>query len=70
MIGKTLLDLKDSDGKPFIREFIAVGQSSAGRGWVDYKWTNPVTKKVEAKTSYIVRLVGTDVVLGVGVYAD
>jgi signal transduction histidine kinase len=70
LIGKNFIDLKDSDGKLFIREFITVGQSTSGRGWVDYKWTNPISKKVEAKTSFMVRVAGSDVVLGVGAYAD
>jgi signal transduction histidine kinase len=70
LIGKNFIDLKDSDGKAFVREFIAVGQSAGGRGWVDYKWTNPLSKKVEAKTSYMVRVAGSDVVLGVGAYAE
>jgi cytochrome c len=36
--------------------------------WVDYKWQNPVSKAVEPKTSYEIR-VGDDVV-GVGAYSQ
>ena len=62
LIGRDLIDLKDTEGKPLIQEFVAVKNS----GWVDYKWPNPVTKKIEPKATYLVR-VGTYLV-GVGAY--
>jgi len=63
LIGRSVLDLKDVDGKPFNREFQAIKDA----GWVDFKWQNPLTKAVELKTMYGVR-VGDDIV-GVGAYA-
>jgi hypothetical protein len=65
VIGKSLLKLKDADGKAFIQEMLDVANSK-GEGWVDYKWPNPVTKKVESKSSFI-KKVG-DMIVGVGVY--
>jgi cytochrome c len=62
LIGKDLIDLKDVEGKAFVRDFVAVQDAA----WVDYKWQNPQTKQVEAKTSYIVRV--GDVIVGVGAY--
>jgi signal transduction histidine kinase len=50
LIGKSMLDLKDVDGKPFNREVQAVKEA----GWVDYKWMDPQTKQVGPKTSYVV----------------
>ena len=47
LIGKLVIDLKDVDGKPFVREFLAIKDA----GWVDYKWQDPVTKAVEAKAA-------------------
>lgn len=35
-------------------------------GWVDYKWQNPVTKAIEAKATYMVRVGQLSV--GVGAY--
>jgi len=64
LIGKNLIDLKDVDGKAFVRDFVAVTDAA----WVDYKWQNPETNKVEAKTSYIIRV--GDVVVGVGAYKN
>lgn len=52
LIGQHMIDLKDADGKLFVREIISVANTK-GSGWVDYKWTNPQTKKVEKKTSFI-----------------
>jgi cytochrome c len=65
LIGKTLLNIKDADGKLFVQDIIALGKDK-GEGWVDYKWPNPVSHKVEAKSSYI-KKVG-DYIVGVGVY--
>lgn len=66
LIGKNLIDLKDQDGKYLIRELAAVA-NGPGSGWVDYKWPNPLTNKIEDKTSYVEKL-GTDYFVGVGVY--
>jgi signal transduction histidine kinase len=64
LIGKSMLDIKDSNGKEFCKEFVAVGKK--GSGWVDYKWTNPASKKIESKKTYL-EAVG-DVIIGAGVY--
>ncbi|HYD98588.1 MAG TPA: cache domain-containing protein [Alphaproteobacteria bacterium] len=52
LIGKNLKDLKDTDGKFLIQEMIKLA-AAGGDGWVDYKWQNPVSKKIEAKSSYV-----------------
>lgn len=62
LVGKNLIDLKDVDGKPLIREIVA----TAPAGWVDYKWQNPQTKAIEQKRAYVVR--SGDYVVGVGAY--
>lgn len=51
LIGKDLYNLKDTDGKQFIKEIVDKAKVS-NNGWVDYKWTNPVSKKVEQKSIY------------------
>lgn len=65
LVGKRLLDLKDVDGKAFIKSFIDVA-SSKGSGWVDYKWPNPVTKAIEQKSSYVEKV--DDLVITCGIY--
>ncbi len=63
LIGRSMLDLRDPDGKQFIREMLQIKDA----GWVDYRWQNPQTKAIEAKTAYEVRV--GEYVVGVGAYA-
>ncbi|NVK19736.1 MAG: cache domain-containing protein [Methylocystaceae bacterium] len=62
LVGRDLTKLRDVDGKLFLKEIVSVQD----KGWVDYKWQNPVTNKVEAKTSYVINT--GDYVVGVGAY--
>ena len=66
LVGKNVLGLKDPEGTLFIQEMIKVANAS-GKGWVDYSWTNPETKKVQAKTSYLVA-VSKKLFLSAGIY--
>ena len=65
MIGKNLIELKDVDGKPFIKERMELAQAKPSF-WQEYKFTNPVSKKVEPKQMYCER--ADDVVVCGGVY--
>jgi cytochrome c len=65
MIGKDLIDMKDPDGKFYVKERIEISKTK-GKGWQDYKFTNPLTKKVEHKTAYIEKV--DDVIVGCGAY--
>ncbi len=65
LIGKNLISLKDQNGVYIIQEMIAVAKGP-GSGWVDYKWPNPITDKIEDKSSYIEKM--GDYFVGVGVY--
>lgn len=64
MIGHNLIDLKDIDGKEFVRERVQLGKSKASF-WQDYKFTNPVSRKIEPKTMYCERLEDTVVCGGI-----
>jgi cytochrome c len=66
MIGKNLLELKDIDGVYIVKEFYKIANGKSGKGWVDYKWSNPVTKTFEAKTTYIEKV--GDYMIGCGIY--
>ncbi len=55
LVGKTLIDLKDIDGKEFLRERIELAKSNPVFSQ-DYKFTNPVSKKIEPKTAYCERV--------------
>jgi signal transduction histidine kinase len=65
MVGKMLIDLKDADGKEFVRERVELGKAK-GSFWQDYKFTNPVSRKVEPKRMYCERI--DDSVLCGGIY--
>lgn len=65
LIGKNLMEVPDTDGKLFRKEIVSTAQAS-GTGWVDYKYMNPESKKVEAKTTYLLKV--ADVVLCCGTY--
>jgi signal transduction histidine kinase len=67
LVGKSLAGLKDQNGKEFIKAMIDVAKGH-GEGWVDYDWANPLSKKVEGKSSYVERVAGKDLFVGVGIY--
>ena len=63
MVGKSWLGLKDADGKEFVKELVEGGKTK-GSGTVDYKWTNPTTKKVDSKSAFYERVGDTVAVCG------
>lgn len=65
LAGKALLDIKDVNGKLFVREEIDVAKAK-GKGWVDFEWVNPVNKKIESRSVYLERI--DDYVVLSGVY--
>ena len=65
MQGKDLIDLKDADGKAFMRERMELAKTK-GKGWQDYKFVNPVSKQIEAKSMYFEKY--EDLVINCGVY--
>jgi cytochrome c len=62
LVGKSLINLKDVDGKEMIREIVSVKTT----GTVDFKWANPQTKAVAQKHAYVVH--AGDYWFGVGAY--
>jgi Single Cache domain 2/NMT1-like family len=66
--GKNLHDVKDQDGKYFVREFVRVATTPPYHGWVDYRFLNPKTNMVDDKSAWIARM--GDYLVGVGVYKD
>ena len=64
-IGRDLIDLTDIDGKYFVRERVGLAKSKPAGFWQEYKFTNPVTKKIEPKVMYCEKLDDTAVCGGV-----
>ncbi|WP_136418033.1 cache domain-containing protein [Herbaspirillum sp. ST 5-3] len=65
MQGRNLIDLKDADGKFFMRERMELARTK-GKGWQDYKFVNPETKQIESKSMYFERV--GDLIVNCGVY--
>jgi len=65
MIGKDMIELRDLDGKPYVKERQDMAKEK-GKGWIQYKFTNPVTKMIEDKTSYFEKY--DDVIITCGAY--
>lgn len=67
--GKVMLEMRDIAGMPLIQEFVRLCfKTRDERGWVDYSWPHPITKRVEHKRAFVERIPGTDVCLGTGIY--
>jgi signal transduction histidine kinase len=58
--------MRDGDGVFFVKKISEVAASKAGKGWVDYKWPNPITKELEQKSTYVERV--DDVYFACGIY--
>jgi signal transduction histidine kinase len=65
MVGKNMIDLKDPDGKPFIKERSEVAKTK-DQFWIDYKYINPTTKQIARKSMYTEK--AGDLLVSCGVY--
>ncbi|KAB8045419.1 histidine kinase [Janthinobacterium aquaticum] len=65
LVGKLTGDIRDADGKQIFhaQRKLALEQ---GKGWVDYKWPNPVSGKIEQKSTYLERV--GDIIIMCGIY--
>jgi TRAP-type uncharacterized transport system substrate-binding protein len=66
--GTSLWDFRDQNGKYLGRQQAEVCKS--GRGWVDFRWLNPVTQQIDDKSAYIERIGDTSYCIGVGIYRN
>lgn len=54
LVGKNLLNFEDKTGFKLVR---ALRDTAAnGGGWVEYYWDNPISKKMEKKIGYVIKL--------------
>lgn len=65
MQGVDLFEMKDQDGKAYIKERLALAKAN-GKGWQDYKFVNPVSKNLEQKSMYFETY--QDVIVNCGIY--
>jgi cytochrome c len=65
LIGQNLFDLQDADGRYLIQGLIETAKK--GSGWYYYKWSNPITKKIDDKIAYVLKI-NDNLWIGCGVY--
>ncbi len=51
LVGKDMSETVDTDGKLYVKERLELAKSQKSF-WTDYKYGNPVTKKIEPKSTY------------------
>lgn len=66
-VGRCVLNAKDPDGKYLVKDMIALAKNK-GEGWVEYRWKNPKSGKIEPKSAYVKRVPGLDMYVSAGVY--
>jgi len=70
LVGKNILDMKDSRGKPFMRAFIEVVDEK-GAGFVEYTWQwKDDPTRVVPKISYVKGFKPWGWIIGSGLYVD
>ncbi|MBF0229562.1 MAG: cache domain-containing protein [Desulfamplus sp.] len=66
LVGQMMKGLKDVKGKLFFVEFINVSKEK-GEGWVDYMWPKPGEKEPTPKSTYVMKVEGTTLMMAAGV---
>jgi len=66
LVGKNLMKVKDPAGNMLIQELIAIAKNK-GEGWFDYRWSHPISKKVQPKRSFVIAI-ENDIFIGAGYY--
>lgn len=64
-IGKDLIELRDPDGKFFVKERVELAKTKDSF-WQDYKFLDPMTKLIEPKSMYLEKM--GDILVGCGIY--
>lgn len=65
--GKSVLNVRDADGKLLVQDIIAVARDK-GEGWVEYRWLNPASNRIEAKSTFVRNVPEQGAVVYVGLY--
>ncbi|HLN25011.1 MAG TPA: cache domain-containing protein [Patescibacteria group bacterium] len=65
--GKCVVTVTDADGHFLIQEIIAMAKDK-GEGWVQYRWLNPATNRIQPKLTYVKRVPGVSLITYVGIY--
>ena len=55
LVGKSVLDAVDFDGKAYGKEMVDLANTK-GSGWVDYKFNDPNTKALSDKSTFVFKV--------------
>jgi len=66
LVGRNLRDVRGPDGRLANVEINQLGLSR-GSGWLEFRWPNPATKRIELKAAYVLK-VDNHTVCGSGYY--
>jgi cytochrome c len=66
IVGRNMADVRGPDGHLSNVEINQLGLSQ-GSGWLEFRWPNPVTKRIELKVAYVLK-VDDHTVCGSGYY--
>ena len=55
LVGKNLSTVHDGNGTLPAPEIYRIGETQ-GKGWFEYLWPNPVTRRVQRKRTYVMRV--------------
>ncbi len=64
--GINQMEGKDQRDRYVFRNFIKMVKTK-GKGWVSYDWPNPITKRIDAKETYL-EAINSEYFIGVGVF--
>ena len=65
LLGMPQTQIVDAEGKDFNAETVELVKAR-GEGWIHYKWSNPMTRKIAPKTTFVELVDG--LIVGAGVY--
>jgi cytochrome c len=65
--GQSVINVKDADGKFLVKDIIDVAEKS-GEGWVEYRWLNPASNKIEPKLTFVKKIPSQDLITYIGIY--
>jgi signal transduction histidine kinase len=66
LVGRNMADVRGPDGKLANVEINRLGLTQ-GSGWLEFRWPNPATKRIELKAAYVMK-VDDHTVCGSGYY--
>jgi len=66
LVGRNMADVRGPDGRLANVEINQLGLSK-GSGWLEFRWPNPATKRIELKVAYVMK-VDNRTVCGSGYY--